>query len=277
MDTKNLPPADGCGSAACTVPPNAPAGADARVFRIATMDCSAEEAEIRRALDPVPGIRSLNFQLGARTLGIDAPLDVLPRALDAIRNAGFNPDPVNQDPAHAGADNGQSEPHDHDHEPGRRLHASGSGVGHLLLRLKWWVYFCSRDDCSGSSRAWLLAGSCHLARWPGRLQKRHGRADGARKLNINALMSVAVTGAFADRSSGPRRPWSWRLYAIAELIEARAVDRARNAIKGLLDLAPEEALVLGADDNWPMAAHAGDPGPARLRLCAFKSRRARAP
>ena len=31
------------------------------------------------------------------------------------------------------------------------------------------------------------------------------------------------------------------LYAIAELIEARAVDRARNAIKGLLALAPDEA------------------------------------
>ena len=40
------------------------------------------------------------------------------------------------------------------------------------------------------------------------------------------------------------------LYAIAELIEARSVDRARNAIKGLMALAPEEADVQQADGTW---------------------------
>ena len=39
------------------------------------------------------------------------------------------------------------------------------------------------------------------------------------------------------------------LYAIAEAIEARAVDRARNAIKGLLEMAPEQASVRQAD-RW---------------------------
>lgn len=40
------------------------------------------------------------------------------------------------------------------------------------------------------------------------------------------------------------------LYAIAELIEARSVDRARNAIKGLLDMTPEMAEVRQADGSW---------------------------
>ena len=40
------------------------------------------------------------------------------------------------------------------------------------------------------------------------------------------------------------------LYAIAEAIEARAVDRARNAIKGLLALAPEVANVKQSDGVW---------------------------
>ena len=40
------------------------------------------------------------------------------------------------------------------------------------------------------------------------------------------------------------------LYAIAEAIEAKAVDRARNAIKGLLAMAPEEAAVRQADGSW---------------------------
>ncbi len=43
------------------------------------------------------------------------------------------------------------------------------------------------------------------------------------------------------------------LYAIAELIEARAVDRARNAITGLLAMAPDEASVRRADGTWQSA------------------------
>ena len=40
------------------------------------------------------------------------------------------------------------------------------------------------------------------------------------------------------------------LYAIAELIEGRAVDRARNAIKSLLDLTPDTAEVRQPDGSW---------------------------
>ncbi|MGE4239198.1 MAG: heavy metal translocating P-type ATPase [Ramlibacter sp.] len=69
------------------------------------------------------------------------------------------------------------------------------------------------------------------------------------KLNINALMAVAVTGAFVI-GQWPEAAMVMALYAIAELIEARAVDRARNAIQGLLALAPEEALVQQADGSW---------------------------
>src|SRR5690606_3972640 len=40
------------------------------------------------------------------------------------------------------------------------------------------------------------------------------------------------------------------LYAIAELIEARSVDRARNAIASLLELAPDSAEVRQNDGSW---------------------------
>ena len=44
------------------------------------------------------------------------------------------------------------------------------------------------------------------------------------------------------------------LYAIAELIEARAVDRARNAIKSLLDLTPDTAEQRQPDGSWQLVA-----------------------
>ena len=59
-------------------------------------------------------------------------------------------------------------------------------------------------------------------------------------------MSVAVTGAFVI-GQWPEAAMVMALYAIAELIEARAADRARNAIQGLVALAPEQADVLQAD------------------------------
>ena len=64
------------------------------------------------------------------------------------------------------------------------------------------------------------------------------------KLNINALMTVAVTGAFLI-GQWPEAAMVMALYAIAELIEARSIDRARNAIKGLLALTPDPILIDG--------------------------------
>ncbi len=71
----------------------------------------------------------------------------------------------------------------------------------------------------------------------------------AGQLNISALMAVAVTGAFLI-GQWPEAAMVMALYSLAELIEARAVDRARNAIKGLLDLSPQQAEVLQPDASW---------------------------
>ena len=81
----------GC-AAACDAKPTAPAEAlpDAAgipVFRIPTMDCAAEEGEIRHALAHIPGLRTLNFRLGARTLVMVADPDYL--AVRIYRSVGF--------------------------------------------------------------------------------------------------------------------------------------------------------------------------------------------
>ena len=85
------------------------------------------------------------------------------------------------------------------------------------------------------------------------------------KLNINALMSVAVTGAFVI-GQWPEAAMVMALYAIAEWIEAKAVDRARNAIKGLLDLAPAQALMRQAGGNWVLTPVGSVPLQAMVRV-----------
>ncbi len=69
------------------------------------------------------------------------------------------------------------------------------------------------------------------------------------RLDINALMSVAVLGAFVI-GQWPEAAMVMALYALAELIEARAVDRARHAIAGLMALSPPRVEVRQADGAW---------------------------
>ena len=59
---------------------------------------------------------------------------------------------------------------------------------------------------------------------------------------MNVLMLVAVVGAMVLRQ------WSEAatvifLFALAQMLETRSMERARRAIRGLMDLAPVEALV----------------------------------
>jgi Cd2+/Zn2+-exporting ATPase len=70
-----------------------------------------------------------------------------------------------------------------------------------------------------------------------------------RNLNINALMSIAVTGAVLI-GQWPEAAMVMVLFTVAELIEARSLDRARNAIGGLMQLAPDMATVQQADGQW---------------------------
>ncbi|MCU4117945.1 heavy metal translocating P-type ATPase [Variovorax sp. N23] len=73
------------------------------------------------------------------------------------------------------------------------------------------------------------------------------------RLGIDALMAVAVTGAFLI-GQWPEAAMVMALYALAEFIEHKAADRARNAIGGLMALAPDEAEVRGADGAWQRVA-----------------------
>src|SRR3990167_7986838 len=213
----------------------APQG-DPGALRIATMDSAVEESEIRRALARVLGVLGLPFQLSARPIRIPAPADVMPTALEAIRQAGFDPQPVAPVASGAHADSPVSE-----------------GLWRLGLALAVAVsaelveFFAPGTLVFKGIGMALAVVAIALA---GISTYRKGLASLRRgRFNINALMAVAVTGAFLI-GQWPEAAMVMALYAIAELVEAKAVDRARNAIKGLLELAPEEALVQSPDGAW---------------------------
>ena len=224
------------------------------VFRIPTMDCAAEEGEIRHALAKLPGLRSLSFQLGARTLAIDAPAESIPQALETIRKAGFKPVPIFE-----AVDDDEHDHSDHDHSHGHHGHGHGGGFAFpeglpryaLALALAFGAesvsFFAPHALIFSGLGMVLSAAAIGLAGFATYVKGLAALRN--LRLNINALMTVAVTGAFLI-GQWPEAAMVMALYAIAELIEARSVDRARNAIKGLLDMTPEKAEIKQADGAW---------------------------
>ena len=68
-------------------------------------------------------------------------------------------------------------------------------------------------------------------------------------LNINALMSIAVTGGLLI-GQWPEASMVMVLFTLSEMIEARSLDRARHAIEGLMRLAPDTATAQQSDGSW---------------------------
>ena len=228
--------------------PAAPVPAGATRFRIPAMDCAAEESDIRCALAAVPGIRSLNFQLVARTLTIDATGDALQAAVAAIGQAGYKMQPFAMDASGEDAHDGHDHAHGRDHD-----HGLPAGLPRLVAALVLAGVAEAISFFAPAGLPWMLTGmalalaAIYLAGLD--VYKKGLTALFRRRLNINALMTVAVTGAFLI-GQWPEAAMVMALYAIAELIEAMAVDRARNAIKGLMALAPEAAEVRDAAGRW---------------------------
>jgi Cd2+/Zn2+-exporting ATPase len=227
----------GCARGCSAVAPAAnvePTRTGATVLLIPTMDCPSEENDIRRALGAIEGIRSLGFQLSARTLSIDAGEDAIEEAMAAIRRAGFELKAVTQDSVEVSP-----------------LHSSGFGRVVLALLLPIGAealdYFAPDTMLLKGLGMAIAAAAIGLSGFStyskGLAALRRGQ------LNMNALMGVAVTGAFLI-GQWPEAAMVMALYALAELIEARSVDRARNAIKSLLSLTPDTAEVRQANGQW---------------------------
>lgn len=85
------------------------------------------------------------------------------------------------------------------------------------------------------------------------------------RLNINFLMTIAVIGAFAV-GEYPEAAVVVFLFAVAELIEEYSLDRARNAIQALMEMAPETAFVKQSDGSWQETSAAEVPVGAIVRV-----------
>ena len=202
---------------------------------IARMDCPTEEALIRDKLSTVAGVSGLDFNLMQRTLSVRHADHALPNVLAALHALGFEAQVLEV------AD------------------AAPASVVPSGTQTNWWPLGISFVTASAAEAIYWLHDGNHwsvvilalVAIFTGGLStyKKGWIALKNLNLNMNALMSIAVTGAMLI-GHWPEAAMVMVLFALAEVIEAKSLDRARNAIRGLLDLAPERATVQQPDGTW---------------------------
>ena len=240
---------DACATAAA---PLVASPADGLLLRIPAMDCPTEEGQIRRALDAFPDIRGLRFDLTARALRVDAPAAAWPAISAAITRAGFQVETLSAPPARADVAGLQRR------ELARLVAALGVAVGAELL------HYFAPDTLPWRAAGMAVAALAIALSGLGVFRKGLSSLRRA-ELNINALMAVAVTGAFLI-GQWPEAAMVMALYSLAELIEARSVERARSAITSLLALSPETAEVRQPDGTWARATARSVPVGAVVRV-----------
>jgi Cd2+/Zn2+-exporting ATPase len=239
-EPKKLTPVHNHGGSCCAASPapalvqlsEAPtAGSRLSTFRIEAMDCPTEQTLIQNKLGKLAGVQQLEFNLINRILGVTHDLPNTAPIIDAIKSLGMQADPIEEGTPAA--------------EPPAKKHwwpLAVSGVGALGAEV---LHF------TGAAPTWVVAIVALVSILSGGLTtyKKGWIALKNLNLNINALMSIAVTGAVLI-GQWPEAAMVMFLFTVAELIEAKSLDRARNAISGLMQMAPEQATVQLADGSW---------------------------
>lgn len=238
------PPA--CGGAACcgheheattvtatvsALPPPVAVGTRVQTpIRIMQMDCPVEEALLRQSLAALPGVSDLAFNLMQRVLTVTHEPAAIEPILQAIRAVGFTPEV---------ASGGAAQPVPEPRKP--RWPLVLAGLAALGAEVADWLALPTGVAAALAVVAVLACGTTTYKK--GWIALRHAN------LNINALMSIAVTGALL-LGQWPEAAMVMVLFQVAELIEAQSLDRARNAIQGLMQLTPERATVQQSDGTW---------------------------
>ncbi len=242
-------------------------GGDATVrFQVPEMDCASCAGKVEAALDRVDGIseRETTPTTGRVTVTYDPGAASVPDLVDAISGAGY-------EVTDTGAEGDEGE--DRDPEPvwrsprgvktwaGAAFLAAGLVLEFLLVGSNPRVGAVLGSELHLADALFLLAvaiGGQAILR-SGYYSARHLRLD------IDFLMSVAILGALlASVGFGEALYFEAAtlavLFSVAELLERYSMDRARDSLRELMDLSPEEATVKRDDGEVTVPVDAVSPG-----------------
>ena len=199
-------------------------------FNLKGVCCANEVAQVERKLSSLQGVgmvkvNPMNFQM---TVSHETPVEAIQQAVDDL---GYTAEPVRGQPSE------QAIPPSFWSQHGQKVATVISGMAVLagwLASLRF-----------GETQA-VVIGLFTLAIVVGGFQTfRQGlRSIRALSFDMNALMTIGVTGAILIGEWGEAGAIAF-LYSVSNWLEAAAMERTRNSIRGLIEMAPKTARIKG--------------------------------
>ena len=230
-------------------------------FYIGKMDCATEEQIIQNKLRRIKEIDDLEFDLMNRVLTVRHRLTDESSLLEALNSIGMEPELLkpgqtlpDEHPEH------QEGSHDHEGRDHKKAQPKKPSRGPAVpIRDRWLMALSGVFAFAAEIFAWT---SGQEKSWPVIAMALASMALGGREtlrkgfialktftLNINFLMTLAIVGA-AVIGEWPEAAMVVFLFGVAEMIEAFSLERARNAIRSLMELSPELATVRDDNGDW---------------------------
>jgi Zn2+/Cd2+-exporting ATPase len=206
------------------------------------LDCPSEAQALRAALQDAPGVTSLGFDLinGLMTVDYDAEQTNPEKLLRLVKErAGMEASLVGQPQADPARSSWWM-------RHGRLVSTVGSGVALGLGLLFSWLGRAAGLEETTSER---LARGCYglaVALGGAWLYPRAWRSLKHLRLDIDVLMGLAILGAIGLGQWDEAATVAF-LFGLAESLESLSLDRARRAIRELLEIAPQFAERIAPD------------------------------
>lgn len=227
-----LPTLPMAGADAQTAPPVV--GVDARRFRVEGMDCASCARTVEKVVGGLDGVVAVQVSFGNATLLVDGevPTDAVKAA---VRRVGYT--------AHeAGARSGAPVPF---WRRGPRALSTTVSVVLLLAAAAASLLDAPRAVSESLYLASMAAGG-----WPIAYAAMMGLRR--RTLDMNVLMTMAALGAVGIGEYA-EAAWVLVLFALGTTLESFALDRSRQSVEQLMELAPAEANVLAGGREQTVA------------------------
>jgi len=206
-------------------------------LQVEGMDCAEEKMLVEKAFADLPGLEHFEINLVSQRLTLTHDPSRLPVAqlIAALADVGLVARPFGTAEEQASFWQRHS----------KTLSTALAGLFTLTGTLLHWL-----AEGGGWERGLfalaIISGGWFIAR-KGWAAARHGLLD------MNVLMSVAIIGALLINAWDEAAMVVF-LFALAQVLEGRAMDRARNAVQSLMELAPPIARLLRNGKESNMAA-----------------------
>lgn len=248
-------------------------------FTVTGMDCGSCAGKVQRAVERLPGVLRAEVALMSERLQLDlAPGGATAAQIeDAVRAIGFGaalrPGHFAPDHAHdCGGAHGHAHHHHHAETPARtatvaappRWYATPRGRFLIATGMLLGAAWAAKLLLPGALAYWAFILACLLGTAPV-ARRAYALLRAGVPFTIEALMTIAAIGALVIGAAEEAAVVVF-LFAVGEMLESLAAERARRGIRALSALLPDTALLLHGDHTHAVPSDSLRPGQiVRLR------------